>query len=74
MSNNYVDNLSLVPRISKSQFDHAAECFLRDTCKEALERPMPVPIMEIARKKLGLRACRRRPFLGIRAYVLHVKS
>jgi len=55
MSNNYVDNLSLVPRISKSQFDHAAECFLMDTCKEALERPMPVPIVEIARKKLGLR-------------------
>lgn len=55
MSNNYVDKLSLVPRISKSQFDHAAECFLRDTCKEALEHPMPVPIMEIARKKLGLR-------------------
>lgn len=55
MPSNYVDTISLIPHISKEQFDAAAERFLQDTCKEALVRPMPVPIMQIARTVLKLR-------------------
>ena len=49
-----VDETPLVPVIHKSEFDDVAAKFLTAYCPEALETPMPVPIMNIARKKLGL--------------------
>lgn len=45
---------SLVPRMYKSELDDRARDFLDHYCKEALEKPMPVPIEEIAREKLHL--------------------
>lgn len=54
MPSNYVDSISLVPRISKAQFDDVATEFLTEYCPEALEKPMAVPIMTIAKKKMGL--------------------
>ncbi len=52
-----VDETPLVPVIHKSEFDDVAAEFLTAYCPEALETPMPVPIMKIARKKLGLIVC-----------------
>lgn len=43
-----------VPHISKDSFDNEATQFLLQYCPEALATPMPVPIEEIAKKKLGL--------------------
>lgn len=45
---------SLVPRMYKSEFDVKAAEILAEHCPEALEKPMPVPIEEIARDKLHL--------------------
>ena len=55
MNNNYVEQKSLVPIIPKSQFDTVATEFLTEYCSEALLNPMPVPIVDIAKKKMGLR-------------------
>ena len=55
MGKNFIRQCSLVPRIKKSQFDDVASEFLEKYCPEALRIPMAVPIMEIARKKMGLR-------------------
>lgn len=55
MGNNYVEQKSLVPVIPKSQFDAVATDFLTEYCPEALLRPMAVPIIEIAKKKMGLK-------------------
>lgn len=54
---NIIDATPLVPVIRKSQFDDVATEFLDKYCPEALESPMPVPIMNIARKKMGLIVC-----------------
>lgn len=45
---------SLVPRMYKSEFDDKAADILAEYCPEALEKPMAVPIEEIARDKLHL--------------------
>lgn len=45
---------SLAPRIRKEDFDKEAKAFLLKYCPEALQTPMAVPILEIARKKMGL--------------------
>lgn len=55
MNNNYVEQKSLVPIIPKSQFDTVATEFLTEYCPEALLNPIPVPIVDIAKKKMGLR-------------------
>ena len=55
MGNNIVERSSLVPHISKDQFDDVATEFLTEYCPEALTHPMAVPIVTIARKKMGLR-------------------
>lgn len=39
---------NLVPHMYKSEFDDRAADFLSHYCKEALEKPMPVPIEDIA--------------------------
>jgi len=43
------------PRISRAEFDHEATLFLEKYYPEALQRPMAVPILEVARKRMGLR-------------------
>lgn len=45
---------SLVPHIYKSEFDDRAADFLSHYCKEALGKPMQVPIEDIAREQLHL--------------------
>lgn len=55
MASNYVETKSLVPIIPKDKFDEVATEFLEKYCPEALEKPMPVPIMDIARRKMGLK-------------------
>mgnify|MGYP006879989559 CR=1 FL=1 len=45
---------SLVPHMYKSEFDDRAADFFSHYCKEALEKPMPVPIEDIAREQLHL--------------------
>jgi hypothetical protein len=52
-----VDETPLVPVIQKNEFDDVATEFLIAYCPEALKTPMAVPIMNIARKKLGLIVC-----------------
>jgi len=52
-----VEETPLVPVIKKSEFDDVATEFLTEYCPDALETPMAVPIMKIARKKLGLIVC-----------------
>jgi len=47
------------PRIPKSEFDNEAKLFLEKYYPEALLQPMPVPILEIARKKMGLQVIER---------------
>lgn len=44
----------LVPIIERKDFDREAEAFLNKYCPEALQSPMPVPIYEIAKNKMGL--------------------
>lgn len=46
---------SLVPRMYKSQFDDKANEILSKFCPEVLERPMAVPIEQIATEKLHLK-------------------
>lgn len=55
MSSNIVDQTPLVHRYSKDDLDDVAEEFLQKYCPEALKKPMAVPIMEIATKKMGLK-------------------
>lgn len=45
---------NLVPHMYKSEFDDRAADFLSHYCKEALEKPMPVPIEDIARHQLHM--------------------
>ncbi len=52
---NFIERKSLVPVIPKKKFDDVATEFLTKYCPEALEKPMPVPIIDIAKKKMGLR-------------------
>ena len=59
MERNIVEETSLVPRIRKEQFDDVATEFLTEYCPEALQQPMAVPIMDIARHKMGLRIISR---------------
>lgn len=54
---NIVDETSLVPVIKKNEFDDVATEFLTVYFPEALKTPMAIPIMDIARKKLGLTVC-----------------
>ncbi len=51
---NIVNSTSLVPIIPKAKFDNVAYEFLGEYCPEALEMPMPVPILDIAKNKMGL--------------------
>ena len=55
MASNFVESISLVPVIPKNKFDAVATEFLKKYCQEAIEKPMPVPILDIARKKMGLK-------------------
>ena len=48
------------PRICKKDFDNEAVLFLEQYCPEALEQSMSVPILDIARHKMGLRVVERR--------------
>lgn len=45
---------SLIPIISREQYDKEAEKFLHKYYPQALKTPMPIPIEEIAKNKLGL--------------------
>lgn len=45
---------SLVPHMYKSEFDDRAADFLSHCCKEALGKPIPVSIEDIAREQLHL--------------------
>ena len=49
----------LSPQIRKADFDKEAKMFLEKFCPEALLTPMAVPIIDIARKKMGLRIVER---------------
>lgn len=44
----------LVPVINKNEFEMEAERFLAKFCHEALERPMAIPIRQIAEEAMGL--------------------
>jgi len=46
---------SFVPIIYKEDYDEAAKDFLKKFCPEALVTPMPVPIIDIAKKKIQLK-------------------
>jgi len=46
---------SFVPKIFKDDYDEAAKDFLKKYCPEALVTPMPVPIFDIAKKKIQLK-------------------
>lgn len=43
-----------MPFIDKHDFDAEAEKFLTKYCSEALQTPMPIPIWDIAKKKMSL--------------------
>lgn len=45
---------NLVPVISKAQFDDEATAFLMEFFPEALLSPMPIPISNIAKNRMGL--------------------
>lgn len=45
---------TLIPYIPASQYDQAAEEFLETYYEEALKRPMPVPILDIASNEMHL--------------------
>lgn len=47
--------MSLVPVINKNKFDEIATEFLTKYCPAAIEKPMMVPILEIAKYKMGLK-------------------
>ena len=51
---------SNAPRICKDDFDKEATLFLEQYYPEALRQPMAVPILQIARQKMGLRVVERR--------------
>lgn len=51
---------SNVPHICKKDFDNESVLFLEQYCPEALERPIAVPILHIARQKMGLRVVEKR--------------
>lgn len=51
---------TLVPRISKAAFDDKATDFLKKYCPDALHTPMPIPIEDLAKKKLGLIVMKKR--------------
>lgn len=51
---------SNVPHIRKENFDKEAMLFLQEYYPEALQRPIAVPILEVARKRMGLRVVKRR--------------
>lgn len=51
---------SNAPHISKDDFDKEAILFLEEYYPEALQRPMVVPILKIARNRMGLRVVKRR--------------
>lgn len=53
MNRNALTN-NLVPVISKIHFDDEATSFLKQYCPEALQSPMPIPISDIAKNKMGL--------------------
>ena len=55
MASNFVEQKSLVPIIPKNKFDDIATEFLNRYYPEALKKPMPIPIIDIAKKKMGLR-------------------
>lgn len=55
MGRNIVESTPLVPVISKVQFDNVATEFLEQYYPDALKTPMAVPIIEIAKKKMGLK-------------------
>ena len=48
-----------VPRICKSEFDAEAVAFLEKYYPSALQQPMAVPILEVARKQMGLQVVER---------------
>lgn len=50
-----VDSTPLVHWYSKEKLDDVANEFLHEYCPAALEKPIAVPIMDIAKKKMGLR-------------------
>lgn len=50
---------TLVPRYSKFDLEAVATEFLTEFYLQALEEPVPVPIRDIARKKLGLKVLER---------------
>ena len=47
------------PMIAKSEFDNEAKMFLKMFCTESLITPMAIPILEIARKEMGLRVIKK---------------
>ena len=49
----------LSPQIRKADFDKEAKIFLEKYYSEALRTPMAVPIMDIARKRMGLQIVQR---------------
>jgi len=55
MGHNIVEETPLVPVISKAQFDDVAREFLNEYFPQALEAPMRVPIVDIAKNKIGLK-------------------
>ncbi len=57
MSGNIIDATPLVHRYSKDMLDDVAAEFLTEYCPEALDEPMAVPILDIAKKKMGLTVC-----------------
>ena len=50
---------TLAPHIYKAEFDNEATQFLQKYYPEALQSPMAVPILEVARKRMGLRVVER---------------
>lgn len=44
----------LIPYIPPQEYENVAEQFLHKYCREALQKPMAVPILDIAMNKLGL--------------------
>jgi hypothetical protein len=51
---------SLTPQIYKAEFDNEANLFLHKYFPEALQSPVAVPIVDVARKRMGLRVVERR--------------
>lgn len=48
------NNRKLIPYIPPSEYDHVAREFLEQYYPEALKKPMPIPIEEIAKNALGI--------------------